>query len=824
MTSERARVVRELAGFKLLKELGQGGMGKVFLARQTSLDRLVALKVLPPELNADLEFVQRFDREAKAAALFQHPHVVSVYDQGQDPVSGVRFIAFEYVDGGSLENLLRTRGALPEREALTIGRAVAMALEYAESKGVVHRDVKPDNILLTRAGVPKLADLGLAKQAGAPGAKHVTQTGAVLGTPLYMAPEQALGEPDLDVRADLYALGLCLWRALTGVVPFDEDRSSNAVQILTRHIHHDLPDVRTRAPAVSEGAAKVIAWLAARDRDDRYPSARQAVLDLNRVLAGQPPLGPKDPSSDTTVLHGSEEEKALQAERAAARRASGAHARPSSGRLAAPAPAPTPRPSTPPRAVVALVLVAAVLVGVGLALAARRPTTVVDVDPSSPVVATPPPVVTTTAAPAPPPTPLTPAPAPLEPPATPTGTDAAVGPQAVVDVAPSTEAPRPDPAPPTPNPAPSDPAPSTPDLDAPSSDTDVPKGALPAFAAARRAVTDMTTALHGDPDDLGARWRAAREELRRARPSRGPHGAQAVERFVAAFDALVALVEAPPEARAARREALAQALAQVPGPDFRLAQQPLFARMRAVQEALGTIDELLASTSSSRRHELVSRTERSAELHAIAAWLAHRCDQADQVPGSDASRAPEPGDSVLWRLVDATDLEATLRHLGDGKDWGCATAVARTMLTRGDRPRSSFLAARLEVVPPSSTGRSLGSARGLLLVPSRPLQGDDQIEVVVDSHPVVIAPDHLLVGGKRAKAPRWSERPAIVVEAGDRRPTLVSLDRRTGEIVAAERVSIPGRGRFLSIKYGSTVGLDAVALLYPHRDGDDGPR
>src|SRR5581483_1060227 len=197
--------VVDIGGFEVLARLGEGGMGQVFKARQKSIDRLVALKVLTPKLAQDRDYVERFEREAKAAGKLTHPNIVGVIDRGEQTngPAPVRWIAFEFVDGSSLESKLK-HGRLSEREALKVVRDMSEALAYASKQGLIHRDVKPDNILLTKDGTPKLADLGLAKFQH--DNSSLTQTGIVMGTPHYMAPEQALGERDLDIRADVYAL------------------------------------------------------------------------------------------------------------------------------------------------------------------------------------------------------------------------------------------------------------------------------------------------------------------------------------------------------------------------------------------------------------------------------------------------------------------------------------------------------------------------------------------------------------------------------------------------------------------------------------------
>jgi len=284
-------VVREVAGFELRRPLGEGGMGRVFLARQRSLERDVALKVLHPVLAGDVEFVTRFAREGRAAARFTHPNVVKVIDAGRDARNGVYFIAFELLSGGSLEERLEAAGGrLPEAEVLRVARAVGEALRFAEEHDLVHRDIKPDNILFDADDVPKLADLGLARPTR-DDEKRLTSTGVIMGTPHYMAPEQALGE-EVDVRADLYALGLVLWRCLTGQVPFDEDGGASAMQVLSRRLDRTLPDVRDHAPEVSEETARLVTRLTARQPADRPASAAAFLRELGRRPSQRKPALP----------------------------------------------------------------------------------------------------------------------------------------------------------------------------------------------------------------------------------------------------------------------------------------------------------------------------------------------------------------------------------------------------------------------------------------------------------------------------------------------------------------------------------------------------
>jgi serine/threonine-protein kinase len=250
-------------------------MATVWLARDLRYDRLVALKVLRPELAASLG-AERFLREIVLAARLQHPHVVSVYDSGQidPPGSGAPILWFTmpYIEGESLRDRLRRVGALGRDEALRVAREVARGLHYAHEHGVVHRDVKPENILLTRDGSTLVADFGIARPTGAASASSLTDTGIVVGTPAYMSPEQATGHGDLDARSDVYALGCVLYEMLTGAPPFD---GATAQAVVMKHL--------TQPPALGGGARRPIpesirptlARALAKSRDDRQASAAE---------------------------------------------------------------------------------------------------------------------------------------------------------------------------------------------------------------------------------------------------------------------------------------------------------------------------------------------------------------------------------------------------------------------------------------------------------------------------------------------------------------------------------------------------------------------
>jgi serine/threonine protein kinase len=231
-----------LGGFEIHSRLGRGAMGTVFRATQRSLGRVVALKVLDPAVASRPELAARFRLEARAAVLLDHPHVVQPIDFGED--RGILFFAMELMEGGSAAARLVRGARFSEREALDVGIAIARALAYAQERGVVHRDVKPDNILFSRHGIAKLADLGIAIERARDEA--VTETGVAMGTPEYMSPEQARGQRErLDVRSDIYSLGVTLFEMLAGERPF---KGATALAIMLQQVTAPLPDVRGFAP------------------------------------------------------------------------------------------------------------------------------------------------------------------------------------------------------------------------------------------------------------------------------------------------------------------------------------------------------------------------------------------------------------------------------------------------------------------------------------------------------------------------------------------------------------------------------------------------
>ncbi|MGE0711962.1 MAG: serine/threonine-protein kinase [Planctomycetota bacterium] len=265
--------------YEVLEKLGQGGMGAVYKARDKNLHREVALKVLAPNVAADREMAERFLREARAAAAINHPNVITVHGAGED--GGLLYMALEFLPGGDADRLAaRHGGRLPERLALEVLRDCAQGLVAVERAGLVHRDLKPANIFIGADGRAKLADLGLARRQL--GDDRMTQTGAIVGTPAYMAPEQARGETELDIRTDIYALGASLYGLLTGKPPFS---GSSAFVVVSNLLNQPAPDPRGLRPDLSERTVALVLRAMAKDRERRQQSAALFLAEIEAALA-----------------------------------------------------------------------------------------------------------------------------------------------------------------------------------------------------------------------------------------------------------------------------------------------------------------------------------------------------------------------------------------------------------------------------------------------------------------------------------------------------------------------------------------------------------
>ena len=271
-----------VGNYRLVEKIGVGGMGVVYRARQLTMDRDVALKILPPRLATDPVFVERFVREARSAARLNHPNIVQGIDVGA--ADGLYYFAMELVEGEDLKSRIERQGRLSEADALEVALQIARALEHANSHNIVHRDIKPDNILVADGGSVKLADLGLAKRQSD---ASLTQQLTALGTPLYMSPEQARGTADIDTRTDIYALGATLYHAVVGRPPF---LGANATEIITKHLFDAPQSPREAVPELSEGFCRVLAKMLRKRPEARHQSPTELLADLERLAAGRPPV------------------------------------------------------------------------------------------------------------------------------------------------------------------------------------------------------------------------------------------------------------------------------------------------------------------------------------------------------------------------------------------------------------------------------------------------------------------------------------------------------------------------------------------------------
>jgi tRNA A-37 threonylcarbamoyl transferase component Bud32 len=274
MTSQVGTLLN--ARYRLDAQIGAGGMSTVYRAFDTVLERQVAIKLMHREIASESDQLERFRREARAVAQLNHPHVVGVIDAGED--SSTPYIVFEYVEGETLKDRIRRYGRLPVGESVAYAIEIARALGAAHDRQIVHRDVKPQNVLIDEEGTAKVTDFGIARSLTEEG---LTADGRVLGTTDYVSPEQALGQ-DVGPQSDLYSLGVVLFEMLTGDVPF---HGENQVSVAMKHVREELPDVLLRRPEVSSALASVVDRATAKDLDRRYATDADLIADLEDVLA-----------------------------------------------------------------------------------------------------------------------------------------------------------------------------------------------------------------------------------------------------------------------------------------------------------------------------------------------------------------------------------------------------------------------------------------------------------------------------------------------------------------------------------------------------------
>jgi len=283
-TLEVSGPATQIPGYRLMSHIGSGAMATVFKAKQLSLNRLVAVKVLYKRYSENPEYVERFYKEGQAAAKLNHPNIVQAIDVGE--VGGYHYFVMEYVEGHALYDELAKGKVFSEAEALHVILQIARALAHAHERGLIHRDVKPKNIMMTKDGVAKLADMGLARLA----TDHQTaqaEAGRAFGTPYYIAPEQIRGEVDIDFRADIYGLGATLYHLVTGRVPFD---APSPAAVMHKHLKEPLTPPDHINPSLSVGLGEVVEVMMAKRPEDRYASTKDLLLDLQAVVQGEPPL------------------------------------------------------------------------------------------------------------------------------------------------------------------------------------------------------------------------------------------------------------------------------------------------------------------------------------------------------------------------------------------------------------------------------------------------------------------------------------------------------------------------------------------------------
>lgn len=276
------KVGRMIGDYEIIKRLGIGGMGEVYLAEQKSMMRPVALKVLQQNLVEDQSYLERFYREVRTLAQIEHPNVVKAIETGYIEEEGICYFSMRYIEGQDLKRRLDNEGTMPEEDALNVIMHVGLALQYVWDKyKLIHRDIKPANIIVTEEGEVKLMDLGISKSMQDKTRADLTMAGMMVGSPYYVSPEQAKAEKDLDFRADMYSLGASFYHMLTGKLPFDND---NTMAIIASHLTDKVPDPRKISPKISVKSVKIIHRMMEKSKEDRYPTWDDALNDIEDAI------------------------------------------------------------------------------------------------------------------------------------------------------------------------------------------------------------------------------------------------------------------------------------------------------------------------------------------------------------------------------------------------------------------------------------------------------------------------------------------------------------------------------------------------------------
>jgi serine/threonine protein kinase len=293
---EAEQKVTRIGPYDLIRKLGEGGMGAVYQAHDTRDGKVVALKVLPRSRARDKVFVERFEREARAAFELDHPNIVHGLDVGQ--ADGYHFLVMEFVQGHDVYAMLEQRGRLPEIEVLTIMEQIASALDHIHGERLVHRDIKPENIIVTAKGEAKLADMGLAMDNQTQGRRRITRSGIAMGTPFYLSPEQIEGKTNIDIRSDIYALGATVYEMITGRPPFDGETPA---VVMMKHLNETVPSPHDIDHAVTLHFCHILEKMMAKDPAERYQSPADLSADIALAKQNQAPVSTRPQSGRSSV-------------------------------------------------------------------------------------------------------------------------------------------------------------------------------------------------------------------------------------------------------------------------------------------------------------------------------------------------------------------------------------------------------------------------------------------------------------------------------------------------------------------------------------------